>query len=48
MKKSDNITIIIDNPPTEKHVLKKLQDVSEFLSRELSRKVVKNNPTNKF
>ena len=38
MKKSDTIKIIVDNPPTKEHIEKKLKELSEFLSKELSRK----------
>jgi hypothetical protein len=38
MKKSEPIKVIVENPPTKEHVEKKLREVSEFLSKELSRK----------
>ena len=38
MKKDNDIKLIVENPPTKEHVEKKLKEVSEFLSKELSRK----------
>jgi hypothetical protein len=38
MKKTDNINLIVENPPTEEHKQKKLKELSDFLSKELSQK----------
>jgi hypothetical protein len=38
MKKSYQIKIIVKNPPTEKQKQKRLKELSEFLSKELSSK----------
>ena len=37
MKKDNDIKLIVENPPSREHIEKKLKEVSEFLSRELSR-----------
>jgi len=38
MKKSDNIKLVVENPPTEERKQKKLKELSDFLSKELSQK----------
>jgi hypothetical protein len=38
MKKTDNIMLIVENPPTQEHIKKKLNELSAFLSKELSQK----------
>ena len=34
----NDIKVIVENPPTKEHIEKKLKELSEFLSKELSRK----------
>jgi hypothetical protein len=36
MKKSDNIKLIVENPPTKEHIKKRLEELSAFLSKEMS------------
>jgi hypothetical protein len=38
MKKSDSIKLIVENPPTKEHIKKRLKELSDFLSKELSQK----------
>ncbi|MCL2072217.1 MAG: hypothetical protein FWH07_08335 [Oscillospiraceae bacterium] len=38
MKKNNNIKLIVENPPTQEHKEKKLKELGEFLSKELSSK----------
>ena len=41
MKKDNDIKLIVVNPPTKEHKEKKLKELGEFLSKELSRKKYK-------
>lgn len=38
MKRENTIKLIVVNPPAKEHVQKKLKEVSDFLSKELSKK----------
>ena len=37
MKKDSDIKLIVENPPTKEHIEKKLKELSEFLSKEISK-----------
>ena len=45
MKENREIKLIVVNPPAKEHVQKKLKEVSNFLSKELSQRQKQKNHT---
>ena len=41
MKKDNDLKVSVTNPPTVEHIKRKLKELSEFLSKEMSKKAHK-------